>query len=107
LADNHDRLANVAGFILARGLDRITNRDVQRGDRSMRKLTDWDTLKLFEQLEALGWVERRLPKKPQEKIQWIVNPQVHIQFADRAKGEADRRAAARKAVADVFAAHKG
>jgi len=107
LSDDHERLANVASFILARRLDKATNRDIRRGDRSMRNLTDRDTLKIFEQLEALGWVERRLPKKPQEKLQWIVNPQVHIQFADRAKREADRRADARESVAGIFATAKG
>jgi hypothetical protein len=102
LSDDHERLANVANFILARKLGKITNRDVQRGDRSMRRLADRDTLRIFEQLEALGWVERRLPKKPQEKLQWIVNPQVHIWFADRAKREADRRADDREGVAEFF-----
>jgi hypothetical protein len=102
LSDDHDRLKNVAGYILANKLDKITNRDVQRGDSSMRKLTDRDTLKIFEQLEALGWVDRRPPKKPPEKLQWIVNPQVHIQFADRAKQDAERRAAAREVVRDIF-----
>jgi hypothetical protein len=101
LADDHERLQNVASFILAHKLDKISNRDVQRGDRSMRKLTDFDTVKIFEQLESLGWVDRRLPKRPPEKLQWVVNPQVHIQFADRAKREADRRAAAREAMAEI------
>lgn len=102
LSDDHDRLKNVAGYILANKLDKITNRDVQRGDSSMRKLTDHDTLKIFEQLEALGWVDRRPPKKPPEKLQWIVNPLVHVQFADRAKQEAERRSAAREVVRDIF-----
>ena len=31
LADDHDRLAAVAGYILARQKQRLTNRDVQRG----------------------------------------------------------------------------
>lgn len=100
LADEHDRLRNVAGFILARKLDKITNRDIARGDRSMRRLTDWDTLKIFEQLEALGWVERR---QKRVQVQRIVNPMVHVRFADRAQREAERRAEAREAVAKIFA----
>ena len=39
LANDHDRLADVAGYILAHRLERVTNRDVQRGDRTMRSLT--------------------------------------------------------------------
>ena len=34
LANDHDRLADVAGYILAHKLERITNRDVQRGDQN-------------------------------------------------------------------------
>jgi hypothetical protein len=100
LADEQDRLRNIAGFILAHKLYKITNRDVQRGDRSMRRLTDWDTLKIFEQLEALGWVDRQYTKV---QVRWIVNPVVHIQFADRARREAEQRAEAREAVARIFA----
>jgi hypothetical protein len=100
LADDYDRLQNVAGYILARKLHKITNRDVARGDRSMRRLTDWDTAKIFEQLEALGWLERQSTKV---HVHWIVNPKVHGQFADRAKREAERRAEAREALAKIFA----
>jgi hypothetical protein len=42
LSDDHDRLTAVAGYILARKLEMITNRDVQRGDRTMRKLDRQD-----------------------------------------------------------------
>jgi hypothetical protein len=38
LSNDHDRLTAVAGYILARKLGKITNRDVQHGDRTMRKL---------------------------------------------------------------------
>lgn len=100
LSDDHDRLKNLAGYILAYGRKEITNRDVQRGDGSMRKLTDYDTLKIFEQLEALGWLERELTKK--QNLRWKVNPQVHTLYAERAKQEAERRAAAREVVADIF-----
>jgi hypothetical protein len=96
LADNHDRLSAVAGFILARKLDRVTNRDVARGDGTMRKLTRRDTDAVFEQLEALGWVTR---VQGSRAMHWRVNPAVHTQFADRAATEAARRAAARVVIA--------
>lgn len=103
LSDDHERLRNVAGYILARRLTVVRNRDVQRGDRNMRKLTDFETFKIFEQLEALGWIERKLPTRPPQKIQWTVNPAVHTQFAQRAKREADRRDEARETIARLFA----
>jgi Protein of unknown function (DUF3987) len=95
LSDDHDRLAAVAGHILAHKLDRVTNRDVQRGDRTMRKLTRWDTERVFEQLEALGWVVRKPAPRPADPPHWQVNPEVHRLFADRAGQEATRRAAIR------------
>ena len=56
LSDDHDRLAAVAGYILAHKLERVTNRDVARGDRAMRKLKKKDTEEVFQQLGALGWL---------------------------------------------------
>jgi hypothetical protein len=51
LANDHDRLANIADYILAHGLKKITTRDVARGDRSMRGLKKHETDAIFEQLE--------------------------------------------------------
>jgi hypothetical protein len=99
LSDDHDRLAAVAGHILAHKLDRVTNRDVQRGDRTMRNLTRKDTETVFEQLEALGWVFRRPAPRPADPPHWQVNPEVHRLFAERAGREAARRAEIR----DLFA----
>ena len=61
----------------------------------MRKLTRWDTEKVFEQLEALGWVFRQPAPRPADPPHWVVNPEVHRLFADRAGQEATRRAAIR------------
>ena len=87
LANDHDRLANVADYILAHGLERVTNRDVQRGDRSMRGLKRHETEAIFEQLEALGWVTRTPGPRPSDPPHWMVNPVVHQRFAERAKAE--------------------
>jgi hypothetical protein len=93
LADDHDRLAAIAGYILARQSERITNRDVQRGDRTMRKLTRHDTDSAFEQLEALGWLTRSAGPRLTDPPHWIVNPVVHQRFSARAKEERERREA--------------
>jgi hypothetical protein len=93
LADDHDRLAAVAGYILARQSERITNRDVQRGDATMRKLTRHDTESTFEQLEALGWVTRMAGPRLTDPPHWLVNPAVHQRFAARAAEERTRREA--------------
>jgi hypothetical protein len=96
LADEHDRLAAVAGYILARKLERVTSRDIARGDGTMRKLTRRDTEGVFEQLEALGWVT---PAPGPRTTHWVVSREVHSRFADRAAKEEVRRSAARALIA--------
>jgi hypothetical protein len=96
LADEHDRLAAVAGYILAHKLERVTNRDIARGDGTMRKLTRRDTEGVFEQLEALGWVA---PTPGPRTTHWVVNCEVHKRFADRAAKEGVRRSDARALIA--------
>jgi Protein of unknown function (DUF3987) len=108
LADDHERLAAVAGYILARGLKEVTNRDIQRSARSLRKLTDQDTMKIFEQLEAFGWIERELPKRRGPKvIVWVVNSVVHSLFKERAEREASRRLSTREAILATLKAASG
>jgi hypothetical protein len=99
LTDDHDRLAELAGHILTHGLEVVTSRDVQRGVHNMRKLDGREVLRLFEQLEAFGWVERTPGKRPSDPPWWRVNPVVHQRFADRAQAEAARRQKARAALA--------
>jgi hypothetical protein len=92
LADDHDRLAAVAGYILAHGLEEVTNRDIARGVRDMRRLGRRDTEAVFEQLEAIGWLFRLQDKKrPSGPSRWKVNPVAHTMFARRAKDETARR----------------
>jgi hypothetical protein len=102
LSDDHDRLSAVAGYVLAHGLDKITSRDVQRGDRTMRQMTKRDTDQIFEQLEAFGWIIRAEGKKPSSLPVWQVNPMVHQLFAERAAREASRRLSVREAIAEAL-----
>ena len=102
LSNDHDRLANVAGYILAHKLERITNRDVQRGDRTMRNLKRRETEAIFEQLDAFGWVTRTPGPRPSDPPHWIVNPAVHQKFAERAEAERKRREREREAIDDLL-----
>ena len=76
LSDQHDRLLDVGGYILAHKLNTLTTRDIQRGNRSMRGLEKRDTDRIFEQLEAYGWLERQTGKRFTD-VDWAVNPEVH------------------------------
>jgi hypothetical protein len=102
MADNHDRLAAVAGYILSRKLKKITRRDVAHGDRTMRGLEKHQTDVVLDQLEALGWLFKDPPIRPGGPSHWRINPEVHARFAERGKVEAERRSAARKMIAEIL-----
>ncbi len=91
LSDDHDRLTAVAGFILAHKLEKATVRDVQRGDRTMRGLKRHETDRIFQQLEALGWLKETPGARATDPSWWLVNPAVHSLYAARGKDEAERR----------------
>jgi hypothetical protein len=107
LSDDHDRLTAVAGYILAHKLPRITNRDVQKGDRTMRKLKRRDIETIFDQLEALGWLDRVPGPRLTAPLHGIVNPAVHNKFVERANAEARRRAAVGKIIKEILGGKKG
>jgi hypothetical protein len=102
LSDDHDRLTAVAGYILARRLELITNRDIQRGDRAMRKLERQDILSVCDQLDALGWLNRTPGLRPTDPPRWNVNPICHAMFEGRAKAEAERRERDRAMISEML-----
>lgn len=102
VSDDHDRLQAVAAYIVARRLDKITVRDVQRGDRAMRRITKADVLPLLEQLTALNWLAEVPGPRATFDPFYVVNPMVHSLFAARAAHEQARRDAAKSALAEMF-----
>ena len=106
LSDEHDRLANIAGYILAHKLDVLTNRVIQRGDRSMRGLKKYEIENVCHQLSALGWVDPIPGARPTDPPRWAVNPEVHRLFAIRATQEAERRQRERELIAEFFKQNK-
>jgi hypothetical protein len=103
LADDQDRLTAIAGYILARKLDVVTNRDIARSIRTMRKLTRADTTAVLEQLEALTWLTRMPAPRLTDPPHWKVNPKCHDRFEERAKREVARREQDREMLAAMFA----
>jgi hypothetical protein len=96
LSNDHDRLAAIAGYILAKGLKKVTNRDVKGSVRLLRKATPHEIEDAMHHLDNLGWVDPTPGPRPSSPTQWAVNPAVHTKFAARAKEEERRRAAVRK-----------
>lgn len=102
LADraNDDAMRWIADFILARGLERITFRDLDRGGGATKNLSEQERRRCFRVLDGFGWVQ------PEEKIEtickaWRVNPAVHALFAERAEFEKARRDKVRRVIAET------
>jgi len=87
-----------------RELSEVKARDAQRSTQSFRHLTADDFRRLCEKLEAFSWLERKDPGPNSATPRWIVNPAVHVLFADRGKVEAERRKNAREALRQALAA---
>ena len=106
LSDDHDRLAAVAGYILAHKVELLTNRVIQRGDRTMRGLKRREIENICHQLDALGWVTEAERKRVTDPPRWNVNPEVHRLYQERAKQETDLRRQGREMLARLFAEPK-
>jgi len=102
LADEHERLTAVAGYILAHKLERLTNRDIQRGVRSMRNCDRRDIESVCNQLDTFGWVTRVSGRKFTDAPTWIVNPIVHEKFKEYAEWEMDQRQRAQQLMAETI-----
>lgn len=100
---------NVAGLILARGMEVITERDIDRSCSGLRRENRRPArLAAMRTLEINGWVRvsgwHRAYKHPSE---WRVNPLVHDgRFKERADAERHRREAIRQKIAVDGAARR-
>ena len=106
LSNDHDRLANVAGYILAHKLLRTHQPRHPAGRQEHAQPTRRETEVIFEQLEALGWVTKTPGARHSDPPHWIVNPVVHQKFAARAEAEKKRRKQEREMIADLLKGNK-
>ena len=102
LSNDHDQLTKVAGYILAKKLSRVTNRDVQHGNRAMRGLGRQEIENIFAQLEALGWLMPTPGSRWSAPPHWQVNPEVHRRFTGRAARETSERTKEREMLQEMF-----
>jgi hypothetical protein len=102
MSAGHEDLMALAAFIVSEASAEISARDVQRSTRALRHVTADDARRLCEKLEAFGWLERLEPPTKSSTPRWRVMPEVHTLFAERGRLEAERRAAARAAIAEAL-----
>jgi hypothetical protein len=102
VTDNHKSVCQVAGYILAKKLTRVTSRDIQSGVAAMSGLKRQEVEGICDQLESLGWLFR-VPGPRRDSAHWQVNPEVHRKFAGRAAREVTERAARRAVIMEEMA----
>lgn len=98
----------IAGFILAKGLRRITRRDIVqhygalKPPEALREL-----LQVMESLVTMGWLEPEEPTNPTRPPPgWQVNPAIFTKFAGRAEHERIARANTRNEIARAVSQFK-
>lgn len=99
LSEDIARVKAVGGYILAHKLETVTMRTIGRNVSAMKKIDRQEAAKVFEQLEAFGWLEQ--VNKRSDAPSWDVNPEVHIRFAEKAISEVERRAEVRDIIAEM------
>jgi hypothetical protein len=95
----------IAGFILSKGADRITARDIMRAYGALRAPERrQELMAVMESLETMAWVRPEMADG-RAPIAWRVNPKVHAGFADRATRERAEREATKARIRETFAKH--
>lgn len=97
LSDKHDAVLATAGWILAHQPEKITVRDVRRGDRTMREMDVDQAEEVLRKLDAMAWVEP-LPSARKDSVTYVINPEVYSEFAYRAEKEKKRRERVRELI---------
>lgn len=93
-ASELEHARGIAAYILAKRLNVVTKRDLMQHYKQWRGLDDWKRQKVMQVLEDMGWVVPMDDARESRKgaHTWAVVSTVHVQFADKAAHEAEKRA---------------
>jgi len=80
----------IAGHILAKKLEKITQRDIYRAFRKLRN-DQTGICDAMHHLETAGWVKPKKMDSKRQITQWAIDSRVHDIFSKRAKLETDDR----------------
>lgn len=98
VADDADDVEKLALCLLARNKPEIRHRELKEaGFRGMNK---FESRKLFERLESLGWVLPGVSGRSDSDL-WLINPRAHELFAEKKAAELERRRKARAAIVQL------
>jgi hypothetical protein len=98
----------IAGYILSRGLPKITRREIQRSYSALREADNHGRVTVAMAVLGLqGWVSEPTGWNGKVPTEWPVNPAVHDgRFAEIAEAEQIRRAEARESIREAAAARR-
>lgn len=100
MSDRHDALLATAGWILTNRPDKVTVREVRRGDRTMREMDVEQAEEILRKLDAMCWIDP-VQSARRDSIAYTVNPAVYEVFSARAEKEKARRERAREMIASA------
>jgi Protein of unknown function (DUF3987) len=90
----------IAGYILSRGLESISERDIYQNIKSLKGASTENVRAIQEAMRALelaGWARPDGTRGGAGRVTaWTINPTVHTKFAARAKAERERREVSRR-----------
>jgi hypothetical protein len=87
----------IARSILADRMPTFNRREISHACKGFRRATDWQRANALSTLEDFGWVEGDT-LMPMHGSRFVVNPQVHAEFADEAERHIERRRQIREAL---------
>jgi hypothetical protein len=103
----HGHAQWIARFILARGFERITVRDIMRSYAALKAPERRSELcSVMRSLETMEWVRAEPTPPGTLPSSWVVNPVVHRLFVQQGEIERQRREQTRQAIASAVAARR-
>jgi hypothetical protein len=93
----------IAGYILSRGLEVISERDIYQNIKSLKGASRDNLAAIQDAMRALelaAWVRPDVTRGNRITT-WAINPVVHTKFHSRAKAERERRAATQRSDLDA------
>ena len=94
VASELEHARGIAAYILSKGQNIVTKRDLTQKYKPWRGLDDWKRQKVMQILDDMGWVVPMDDARESRKgaHTWAVVSRVHVKFADKAAHEAEKRA---------------
>jgi hypothetical protein len=94
----------IAGYILAKEVQVLKNRDLVSAYRQWRGMDQWRRQRVLKALEDYGWIAPHVETFSQQRqhSEFFVNPEVHQTFKNMAEDERKRRLKAREHISDAF-----